>query len=228
MKRTCIQALVIAILFVIPATTSAASLTSSQINAILGLLRAFNAEESLITSVAGALTPAVPLTRPDTSGSPYTSSNLGYDISFTTRDYPPIGFGFAVVGVTRGKAFTYNERTRSEYSFAQFGTTRPTLYLNLNAPYGSTATSENMSTPRTCDTLLGATTTSASSGGTYPEPTACASYNYGYNTARGAYTYAAGVGATSPLWGLDVEEANSWSVDVAVNTAVIQGAIDYL
>jgi hypothetical protein len=32
----------------------------------------------------------------------------------------------------------------------------------------------------------------------------------------------------SPLWWLDIEEANSWSADVAVNNAVIQGAIDYL
>ncbi|MFA6414973.1 MAG: hypothetical protein WC217_04170 [Candidatus Paceibacterota bacterium] len=187
----------------------------------------------LLTSFTVDTTPpttpvAAPLTRPDTSGSPYTSSNLGYDISFATRDYPPIGFGFVVVGVTAGKAFIYNERTRSEYSFAQFGSTRPTLYLNLNAPYGSSATSANMSTPRTCDTLFGEITTSASAGGTYPEPTVCASYNYGYNTAKGAYTYATGVGVMSPLWWLDIEEANSWSPDVAVNNAVIQGAIDYL
>jgi hypothetical protein len=116
-------------------------------SAFVDLLTSFTVDTS---APLPAPVPVVPLTRPDTSGSPYTSSNLGYDLSFTTYDYPQIGFGFAVVGVTRGKAFAYNERTRSEYSFAQFGSTRPTLYLNLNAPYGSTATSTNMDTPRAC------------------------------------------------------------------------------
>lgn len=244
MKSTFIRILVIALLLAVPSMTLAAGLTSSQVSAILGLLSAFNAPESLITSVASALALSqsanplpgtasssasiAPLTRPDTSGSPYTSSNLGYDLSFSAYNYPQIPFGFVVVGVTAGKAYVYNERVHSEYSFAQFGSTRPTLYLNLNAPYGSTATSTNMSAPHVCDALFGVATTSASSGGTYPEPTVCASYNYGYNVAKGAYTYAVGAGVSAPLWWLDIEEANSWSSDVAVNDAVIQGAIDYL
>ncbi|MFZ3043517.1 MAG: hypothetical protein WA058_00165 [Minisyncoccia bacterium] len=202
-------------------------------NAFVDLLTSFTVD-SVATQTpvdpppVASSTPPVTYTRPDTSGSPYTSGSLGYDLSFNTLNYPDISFGFVVVGVTAGKAYTYNERAHSEYSFAQFGSIRPTLYLNLNAPYGSSATSANMSTPHTCDVLFGAAATSASSGGTYPEPTACASYNYGYNTAKGAYAYATSVGVSSPFWWLDIEEANSWSPDVAVNDAVIQGAIDYL
>lgn len=244
MKRTLIRVLAIAFFLAMPSMTLAAGLTSSQVNAILGLLAAFNVPESLIVSVAGILASSqtadplsvatsssvsiAPLTRPDTSGSPYTSGSLGYDLSFNTLNYPQISFGFVVVGATAGKAYVYNKRAHSEYSFAQFGSIRPTLYLNLNAPYGSTATSTNMSTPHICDALFGAATTSASAGGTYPEPTVCAGYNYGYNAAKGAYAYTASTGVSAPLWWIDIEDANSWSSDVAVNDAVIQGAIDYL
>lgn len=239
MKSTLIRTLIIAMLLATPSITLAAGLTSPQVNAVLGLLRAFNVQESLIASVAGILAPADPIptsspippvtfTRPDTNGSPYTPGSLGYDLSFNTLWYPQVSSNFVVIGATAGKAYTYNERARSEYSFAQSGSIRPTIYLNLNAPYGSTATSTNISAPHVCDMFFGAATTSASAGGTYPEPTVCASYNYGYNAAKGAYDYMSGVGISSPFWWLDVEEANSWSPDVAVNDAVIQGAIDYL
>lgn len=229
--------------FAMPAVSSATALTQQQVSAVIGLLQAFGVDQTVVSQVEQALgvisadplsvatsspVSVVPLTRPDTSGSPYASSNLGYDLSFNTRDYPQIPFGFVVVGVTAGKAYLYNERARSEYSFAQFGSTRPTLYLNLNAPYGSTATSTNMSAPHFCNALFGAATTSVSAGGTYLEPTVCASYNYGYNAAKGAYAYATGAGISAPLWWLDIEEANSWSSDTAVNDAVMQGAIDYL
>lgn len=212
-------------------------------SAFVNLLTSFTVD----TAVTQPATPATPATTQSTqstqsttttqpivthlppTGSPYPSSNLGYDLSFNTQNYPSdISFGFVVVGVTAGKAYVYNDRAHSEYSFAQFGPVRPTLYLNLNAPYGSTATSTNMSAPHACDTLFGAATTSASIGGTYPEPTVCASYNYGYNAAKGAYAYATGAGIPSSLWWLDIEEANSWSPNIAVNDAVIQGAIDYL
>jgi hypothetical protein len=226
--------------FMLPMFASAAGLSAPQVSAVLGLLRAFGAGESLVASVASALgdppasdpAPApvatTTYTRPDVSESPYVSSTLGYDLSFSTRNYPQIPFGFVVVGVTAGKAYTHNDRAHSEYSFAQFGSAHPTLYLNLNAPYGSSATSAHMSTPRSCTALFGAATTSASAGGTYPEPTVCGSYNYGYNAAKDAYAYATGVGATASLWWLDIEDGNSWSADTAVNDAVMQGAIDYL
>jgi hypothetical protein len=241
--RRWIRLLVIALVVAMPSVTSAASLTSVQMSAVLGLLRAFNVEEALVANVAAALgstntavissgspapAPTKQLVRPDTTGSPYRTGNLGYDLSFNTSAYPPVAPGFIVTGVTAGKAYTYNPRAKSEDTFARVGSSRPTLYLNLNAPYGSTATNERVSTPHTCDVLFGATTTSSLIGGTYPEPTVCAGYNYGYNAAKDAYAYTISIDISSPLWWLDIEEANSWSPNTAVNDAVIQGAIDYL
>ncbi len=111
-RRAFIRAIIIATCFAVPSLTFAAGLTSPQISAILAILRAFNAEESLVASVALALaqptdplpvvassTPVVPLTRPDTTDSPYTPSHLGYDLSFNTLSYPSVASGFVVVGV---------------------------------------------------------------------------------------------------------------------------------
>jgi len=228
MKDTLAKIFIITFLCATPSTALAAGISASQASAVLGLLRAFNVEESLIANIASILVP--PVSRPSTVGSPYIPSSIGYDLSSDTRNYPPIPFGFAVVGVTAGKAFTHNARLASECDWARLSSaTAPTMYLNLNAPYGSTATRANVSSPKTCATLFGAATTSTLSGGTHPEPTVCAGYNYGYNAAKDAYTYASSQPyMATPLWWLDVEEANSWSPNAAVNDAVIQGAMDYL
>lgn len=237
--------------FLIPAVSHAASLKVDQVSAILGLLRAFGADDSTMASVALALAPtsSVPVADPPTQstpatpvpatpayvpppviGSPYTSSGVGYDISFNTHYYPATAFSFAVIGVTAGKAFTHNARLATEFSWARLSSANaPTIYLNLNAPYGSTANPATMSMPRACAALFNGTTTSTSAGGTFPEPTLCAAYNYGYHAAQDAYTYAASQPFVSAkLWWLDIEEANSWSPDAAVNDQVIQGTIDYL
>ncbi len=125
MKRIFIQVLFVVALVAMPSEALAAGLSSSQVSAILGLLRAFNAHETLIASVAAALVgvpapapvsppPAAPPVRPDTTGSPYAAGSVGYDISFSTRDYPDdISFGFVVVGVTACTAFAHNERLSS-------------------------------------------------------------------------------------------------------------------
>ncbi|MFZ2500962.1 MAG: hypothetical protein WAW90_03210 [Minisyncoccia bacterium] len=159
-------------------------------------------------------------------GSPYISSTLGYDVSFPTRSLPT-RFNFAIFSVTRGKAFKHNERLNYQYLWAKLGSTSlPTLYMNLNAPYGS-AVAGNISTPKSCSPRVVATST-LSTGSGQVEPTVCEGYNYGYNAARDAYAYAKSGGVESRLWWLDIEEANSWSNNLLVNDATIQGAIDYL
>lgn len=151
-------------------------------------------------------------------GSPYTPSNMGYDVTFSTFAYPSESFGFAIIGVTGGKAFVDNKRFLSGVAWARFASaTAATLYMNLNAPYGSTVKG-HISSPRVCP-VKAATST---------EPTACEGYNYGYQAAEHSYLYAKARGFESSLWWLDIEEANSWSKDVTVNQATIQGAIDYL
>lgn len=156
----------------------------------------------------------------------YPSSNLGYDLSYNTRVYPQTGFNFAIVGVNAGKAFTYNSRLVSEYNWAKFGSaTAPTLYMNLNAPYGSTVAG-HISRPKTCPVRVA--TSSLSAGSAQAGPTECEGYNYGYNAAEDAYAYTQTKGTMSEFWWLDIEEANSWSATTTVNAATIQGAIDYL
>lgn len=247
--RTSALTFLTASFFMVPLASSAAALSMPQINSILSLLRAFNVDAAVLVGVEQTLgaasgAPSIPSTPdpvpatppssayvpPSVMGSPYPSSSIGYDISFNTKNYPTTAFGFAVIGVNAGKSFTHNQRLASEFSWAHFASAAaPTLYLNVNAPYGSTASAATMSAPKTCDTLFGATTTSAATGGSYPEPTVCGSYNYGYNAAKDAYQYATNDAKVSAkLWWLDIEEENSWSTDVAVNDAVIQGTIDYL
>lgn len=225
------------LLFLIPSISIASTMTTAQVNAIIGLLQAFNVDQvvmhdvqhildsSLLASIPNEqqissvthLNISLPNPHIPVVGSSYIASNLGYDLSYNTFAYP-FGFNFGIVGITGGKAFIHNNRLVSEYSWAKFGLgAAPTFYMNLNAPYGSTVAG-HISDPKLC----------TSDRATSTEPTACEGYNYGYNAARDAYNYAKNSGASSSLWWFDIEEANSWSPDPAVNDATIQGAIDYL
>lgn len=161
----------------------------------------------------------LPFSASAAEGSPYIASNPGFDVTFTTQNFPAESFGFAVIGVTRGKAFTENPRLKAGLNWSQFASrTAATAYMNLNAPYGSTVKG-HVSSPLKCPVTTVGTTT---------EPTRCAGYNYGYQAAQHAYAYAKSRGFEPSLWWLDIEEANSWSPDVTVNQWTIQGAIDYL
>ena len=245
-KRTFLIVALALITFGLPAVSSASALTSVQTGAIIGLLRAFSVDASTIArveqllgaSVATATAPAAATSTPPhvpVIGSVYPSSSIGYDLSFGTKDYPADRFGFAVVGVTSGKAFTHNTRLKSEYSWAHFASAAaPTLYVNLNAPYGSTVAGHTTS-PKDCTNAAPAVSTAGfkqttASAGTsaYPEPSTCEAYDYGWNAAQDAYAYAKTSGVYDTFWWLDIEEANSWSANPAVNDATIQGALDYL
>lgn len=224
--------------FMVPSVASASALSPGQTQTIIALLEAFNVDQPTVARVRQALLGAAPapassgqadsaVTDPSPAspppphippvGSPYPSSNVGFDLSYNSLSYPSEGFSFGVVGVSGGKAFTQNGRLASEYAWTHFGTVAPTLYMNLNAPYGSTAAG-NTAAPKSCP----------ASAATSTEPTACEGYNYGYNAAKNAYAYAKSADAPAKLWWLDIEEANSWSPDTGVNDATIQGAIDYL
>ena len=222
--------------FALPSVASASTLSSGQVQAIIGLLEAFNVGQSTVARVKQAL--GIPKTSVSSSrtgvadppapsqppaphvpaiGSAYPSSNIGFDLSYNALSYPAGHFSFGIVGVSGGKAFVHNDRLVSEYSWAHVGAIAPTVYMNLNAPYGS-AVAGNTDTPKSCPTQ----------GASGAEPTACEGYNYGFNAAKDAYAYAKDHAVTSALWWIDIEEANSWSPNTAVNDATIQGAIDYL
>ncbi|MDE2021337.1 MAG: hypothetical protein KGI71_00150 [Patescibacteria group bacterium] len=221
----------------VPSVASASTLSPDQVQAIVGLLEAFNVDQSIVAQVkqtlgvspepvsgsqtGGSNLPVSPQPLPaphmPPTGSVYPSSNVGFDLSYNTLSYPADRFSFGIAGVSGGKAFVHNDRLVSEYSWTHFGTVPATVYMNLNAPYGSTVAG-NIATPKSCP----------AHAATSAEPTACEGYNYGYNAAKDAYAYAKNHNVTSPLWWIDIEEANSWSPDTLVNDATIQGAIDYL
>jgi hypothetical protein len=254
MKRKAFMLVLIAAL-ALPSVSSAAGLTSAQVSAIVGLLQAFGVDQATVAhveqilgsdpsasssggSVLGTSTSTVPVVpHVPVVGSFYPTSAVGYDLSFNSTTFPTIPFGFGVVGATSGRAYTHNAKFSFEYNWAGLASAAgPTIYLNLNAPYGSTVAGHTK-TPKDCTNAAPAVSadsfpqTEASRGtNAYPEPSTCEAYNYGYNVAMDAYTYVHGENASAVgrFWWLDIEEANSWSANPAVNDATIQGALDYL
>jgi hypothetical protein len=131
--------------------------------------------------------------------------------------------GFGIIGVNGGKPFTPNPCLPREFAWA-LSSTSPNqahvgLYMNTANP-GPDASPNwppaGTTTPRACDGSWSAD---------------CA-YDYGWHAAQDAFGRAVGVtGATAAAqypWWLDVEQANSWSQQMDVNAAAVQGAIDFL
>jgi hypothetical protein len=138
---------------------------------------------------------------------PYTG--FGYDISYpqcsgstTTATFS--GNSVAVIGVTHGRPYTINSCFVDEYAKAP---SMRSVYMNLAAPVGKSATKDRTSVPKACN-----------SGNK-----ACQGYNYGFNAAGEAY---AASGNTGGVWWLDIETANSW-LSSDVNRQTIQGAVDF-
>ena len=141
----------------------------------------------------------------------FTGGQTGYDISFPQGNISslPSTYDFLVIGVTDGRAYTDNPYLTSQVYLANGKLL--SLYMNLNAPVGSTVQG-NTSSPKSCA----------------KSDKVCQAYNYGYNAASHSYSFAHSKGAISTLWWLDIETGNSWSSTKAINDATIQGAIDYL
>jgi hypothetical protein len=146
----------------------------------------------------------------------YAGNTTGYDISFPQcgKAYPSLPYAFGIVGITAGHAFTKNTCFKSEYDWAGKATlSQPSFYMNLNYPVGKTA-DKGLSGPK---------------GNCNRQDKACQAYNYGWNAAQEAFSYAYSQGATtSTMWWLDIETANSWSPTTSLNDQVIQGAVDFL
>lgn len=177
---------------------------------IAGLLLSFVTVFGFLANLAFAATPF------------YTAGTTGYDISYPqgTGPYPQQPYAFGIVGVTSGRAYNNNPYLTQEYAWAENATangtvnaTPPSLYMNLNAPVGST-TKGNTSTPIKCN----------------KGDKICEAHNYGWNAAAESYLYAQNEtpSVTSPMWWLDIETGNSWSSSKDINAATIQGAIAYL
>ncbi|MCA1554639.1 MAG: hypothetical protein LC737_09705 [Chloroflexi bacterium] len=144
----------------------------------------------------------------------YVRNSFGFDISFPqcVRGFPSESFGYGIVGVTHGKAFTYNGCLRDEFAWAQNGTSAPpSLYMNLNFPVSKAPARGSAGPKGNCESA----------------DLECIAYNYGYNAAQDAFSYAARQSVSAQTWWLDVETMNTWSPDTDVNDVVIQAALDF-
>jgi len=121
-------------------------------------------------------------------------------------DGPPT---FAVIGVTGGQPFTVNPCLSAEFAWARTSAAAPTLYVNLNLPPVLPPEQSAIGPYGACST----------------NDLGCAAANYGYNTVLYALLYAAAQGVSATLWWLDVEIADYWSDNTAMNVRVIAGAI---
>jgi hypothetical protein len=160
---------------------------------------------ALLSALAvGAAAPTAAL-----AGGSVVSGTVGSDISWPQcgTAYPG-GYGFGIIGVTGGHPFSSNDCFGSEFQWAQ-ATGNPQIYINLD--YGL-----RQDGPLLCST----------------DDTGCQAYNYGYDAAQWARSYAGsqtgGASDTLGTWWLDVETENYWSDDPDQNSYVIQGALDYL
>lgn len=152
-----------------------------------------------------ALVVSVAATQSAWAAGMYPSGATGYDISWPQCGgaYPATPFGFGIVGVADGRAYTQNLCLASEYAWAKNGTSAaPSVYMNLN--YGLTR------------------------GTCAKKDKACQAYNYGYGAAQSATSYASAQGASATVWWLDIETGNTWSSTTSLNAQVIKGALAYL
>lgn len=143
----------------------------------------------------------------------------GYDVSWPQCGGGPLPVDgdLGIVGVNGGKPYEDNPCLAQQFRWAATAPRRPAFYMNTANP-GTASRAVSWYAQR-----------SPSPSCSPADEGACA-FNYGYNGARYAFAYAqAQTGeAGRHSWWLDVETGNSWSPNVALNTAAILGSITYL
>jgi hypothetical protein len=194
---------------------------------------------------------AAPVVAP-AGGGPYTPGAVGYDVNWpqceslgssATGPLPgppgyPAGtsaYTVAVVGVDGWAVGADNSCLATEVAWARRaalpdgGAAPPyELYLFLNSP-SPTSTIDQSGPAGTCSALSALA------------EARCLAYNYGYNAAVHAVSYARSEGAVSTRWWLDVEndacapgewsdaaEGEWWSCEQALDAETVQGALDAL
>jgi hypothetical protein len=149
-------------------------------------------------------------------GTALAENGAGFDVSYPAcRDGYPVATapaGTMIVGVNDGRAFTTNPCFGDEYRWASAGGATPALYMNVNYPSGP-GLDQAANGPR---------------GACAAGDAACRAYNYGFNAAAFADSYARPTAGGASQWWLDVETDNHWSRDTGLNAQVLQGAIDYI
>jgi hypothetical protein len=179
--------------------------------------------------VARPVTPAP--ARPRVATPPPTrqdaADTLGYDVSWPQcNDALPESFGFAIVGVNRGRTFSQNDCFAAQLRWAGADAD---FYLNTAnpGPDQSSFWPSGESQPRDCDAR--------------DDDTHACAFVYGWDAAADGYATVldafvalgwADAGADrvpgDATWWLDVETANSWRRDRSLNVSALQGAVAFL
>jgi hypothetical protein len=172
-------------------------------------------------------TPVVqPVPRPAPPRIP-TIDPVGFDVSWPQcNDELPASFGYAIVGVNRGRTYSENDCLVEQLEWAGRSAD---VYLNTGnpGPEHSRFWPVGQADPVTCDRRD-------------DDSHECA-YLYGWNAAADGYArvLAAHVSlgwadadarrvGTDGTWWLDVETANTWRGDRSLNVATLHGAVDFL
>jgi hypothetical protein len=149
------------------------------------------------------------------AGDPYNPGDVGYDISWPQCGKPAPSVGsFGVIGVNGGSPFTGNLCMVDQYAAAPRNAP-PSLYINTGYQddYRYLVTS-------------GCRNQSHSIPGEDEERMAWA---VGCSEAETSIKYANAFGVQSiSMWWLDVEILNKWSLNLALNRFVLQGAVTRL
>lgn len=172
---------------------------------------------------------ARPVVRPAPSPTPEAPApaDHGYDVSWPQcNDELPEAFGFAIVGVNRGRTYSQNDCLVDQLEWAGEGAD---VYLNTAnpGPELSRFWPAGESGPVDCER--------------HDDDSRECAYLYGWNAAADGFArvLAAHIElgwvdadaervAGDGTWWLDVETANTWRGDSALNVAALHGAVDYL
>jgi hypothetical protein len=179
--------------------------------------------------------PPPPIVRPTPAPTPAPDPGptgpIGHDVSWPQCNDPelPADFGYAIVGVNRGRVHSENPCLREQLEWAGPGAD---VYMNTAnpGPDHSQFWPAGQARPRSCDTP-------ARPG----DDTWNCAWLYGWNAAADAYARALAAwidlgwleedaerlpdGVT---WWLDVETANSWRWNRSLNVASLHGSVDFL
>lgn len=116
---------------------------------------------------------------------------------------PSSKYAFGIIGVTGGLDFRQNPCLIKETAwFASYN-----LYMNTGYP-GASYGRRYLHSPKQCNKTN----------------TICLAYNWGFNAAKYALSYASRSNVHTFHWWLDVETVNSWTNNPAVNRASLAGA----
>ncbi len=154
----------------------------------------------------------------DLASDPFISQTTGYDMSNYTTSVPP-SLGNIAIAESDGYPFLNNRNPTIFKEEAAAAGSNLQLYTFLGAPF-SAGQWQIAPTP--------AVYLSGPAGNCTATNYLCQATNYGWNEAEHSVQNANSLGISANTWWIDVETGGPWSTDLQINSAVIQGSIQYL